>query len=435
MKNAGPLFKFIVLVLLLLQTPFAHSQLNTTLTATNADCSGIIDLQPADSVFGPTSAPKGYGNCLEIKGDKSSLYAFEQEHNTVWYRFRAPWDCKITLDVIPISIKDDYDFLVYKYNGKSFCSDIAAGKLQPVRSCLSRNDPSQGSKTGLSYTATDEFVHSGPGASYSKYITAKKGEVFVLVLDNVYESGKGHTLRLHYSKPIPPVNNKPVVKDKNQNTPAPVASKALITVVDKSTQTPLKANFKLYKKSSSKTAAASADSSTSAEFNMDLKTKYFIRAEAQNYFGFIYEFTSPAIASNLNIKIEMERLSPGKTLVFEDILFYTEEARILPESAPSLETLLKTMKQYPGLVVEIDGHVNCPVGQEGCDTKAMQTSNMNLSVARAKAVVDYLIQNGIEERRLSYKGYGATKMLYPDARSEDKKKHNRRVEVLIIAVE
>ena len=59
----------------------------------------------------------------------------------------------------------------------------------------------------------------------------------------------------------------------------------------------------------------------------------------------------------------------------------------------------------------------------------MQEHNINLSVARAKAVYDYLTEEGIIPERMTYNGYGATRMLYPDARSEDKMKQNRRVEI------
>jgi outer membrane protein OmpA-like peptidoglycan-associated protein len=63
----------------------------------------------------------------------------------------------------------------------------------------------------------------------------------------------------------------------------------------------------------------------------------------------------------------------------------------------------------------------------------MQEHNMQLSVNRAKAVYDYLEDKGIETNRMAYKGFGATKLLFPDARSEDRMKKNRRVEILIIS--
>jgi chromosome partitioning protein len=49
---------------------------------------------------------------MEISGDESSLYEFEKEHNTVWYYFKTPFDCDLTFDITPVSLKDDYDFIL-----------------------------------------------------------------------------------------------------------------------------------------------------------------------------------------------------------------------------------------------------------------------------------------------------------------------------------
>ena len=55
-------------------------------------------------------------------------------------------------------------------------------------------------------------MHSGLGDSYSKALTVNKGEVYYLVLDNVYENGKGHTLIIHLKPTITPIVKKPIDK-------------------------------------------------------------------------------------------------------------------------------------------------------------------------------------------------------------------------------
>ena len=91
------------------------------------------------------------------------------------------------------------------------------------------------------------------------------------------------------------------------------------------------------------------------------------------------------------------------------------------------------MKRYPGLKIEIQGHVNCPSSVDNCDK--MEETNLQLSIDRAEAVFKYLIKAGINPNRMTFKGFGATKMIYPDARSEDKMEKNRRVEIIVMAVE
>ena len=56
-----------------------------------------------------------------------------------------------------------------------------------------------------------------------------------------------------------------------------------------------------------------------------------------------------------------------------------------------------------------------------------------LSLNRAKAVYNYLTEKeGLDPKRLKYKGFGNTKMVYPDPKSERESSMNRRVEIKIL---
>ena len=125
----------------------------------------------------------------------------------------------------------------------------------------------------------------------------------------------------------------------------------------------------------------------------------------------------------------MSRIKVGQNVVFENILFFGNTAEMLPESKPVLEGIATTMKRNPGLIIEIHGHVNCPVNWPDCEKKT--EFNNQLSINRAKAVYEYLINEGIDADRMTYKGFGATQMIYPDARSEEKMEKNRRVEIMV----
>jgi len=56
-----------------------------------------------------------------------------------------------------------------------------------------------------------------------------------------------------------------------------------------------------------------------------------------------------------------------------------------------------------------------------------------LSKKRAKLVFAYLVKNGIDKKRLSYKGMGAKKMIYPHTHKLQEMQKNRRVEIHIIS--
>lgn len=400
----------------------------------NADCSRPIEIK--DTLFGPTNAPAGYGSVMEISGSKNSLYEFEQEHNTVWYYFRIWSDCDICIDIVPVDPKDDYDFILYKYTDRNFCSDIKNKKIKPVRSCISRNDKSKGSKTGLSKTATDEFIHSGPGPSYSKYISVKKGEIYYLVVDNVYEGGSGHSIYLHYSnctKPVVSQEVKPKTntkENKEKQTPVPENATVNINIIDKESGALLRANVQIFlRKKEGNEAVLSFDSIETCIARLALSSSYVIKVESNGYFDQAKDFKTSVSGENTTVTIEMSKIKVGQNVVFDNILFHGNTAEFLPVSTPSLESIANTLLKNPLMTIEIQGHVNCPTYWEDC--KKMKDQNMRLSEARAKAVFDYLTDAGIDPDRMTYIGFGDTKMLYPDARSEDKMEKNRRVEIVI----
>lgn len=192
-----PFFVFLLLPALL------HAQ-KATITTANADAASAYVL--TDTLFGPTNAPDGYGPTLEISGNSidDSLY-IEDEHNTVWYKYTCPCNCELTFDIIPLSLSDDYDFMLYRYNGKQadFAAKMKSKTVKPVRSCISRNDKKLKSMTGLAKNLDINYIHQGVGPSYVSSLPVSKGDVLYLLVDNVYKNGRGHTVHIHCKSPKP----------------------------------------------------------------------------------------------------------------------------------------------------------------------------------------------------------------------------------------
>jgi len=74
------------------------------------------------------------------------------------------------------------------------------------------------------------------------------------------------------------------------------------------------------------------------------------------------------------------------------------------------------MKNNAFINVEIEGHT---------DNIGSATHNITLSENRAKAVYDFLVDNGIDANRMSYKGFGANQPLATND-SEAGRAENRR---------
>jgi outer membrane protein OmpA-like peptidoglycan-associated protein len=112
----------------------------------------------------------------------------------------------------------------------------------------------------------------------------------------------------------------------------------------------------------------------------------------------------------------------GQYLELKGLNFYGGSDTILPQSLPLLDELLHVMKTNEPLKIEIHGHICCYSVDTG-----------DISIKRAKAVYEYLISKGISKNRLSFKGFGSTKPLFPlPEKTEEERIANRRVEILIL---
>jgi OOP family OmpA-OmpF porin len=121
----------------------------------------------------------------------------------------------------------------------------------------------------------------------------------------------------------------------------------------------------------------------------------------------------------LKIKLVTEYIRVYK---LENVYFDFDKANLKKESFPALEILLKELIQKPAMRIEIAGHT---------DNKGSLEYNIRLSQQRSDAVVDWLVQKGIDNNRLLPKGYGETQPVASND-TEDGRTKNRRTEVRII---
>ena len=151
-----------------------------------------------------------------------------------------------------------------------------------------------------------------------------------------------------------------------------------------------------------------------------------IESNTQGYFLFFKDFNMKGAANNnVEILLELEKLAPGKKLVLEQIKFEQDSDEFLPISLPALKRLLDFMAVNDNVRIEIQGHVNAPGFKNTAKIKT-------LSESRAKAVRDFLKENGIEGDRMEVMGYGNTQMLYEKPANRYEEEANRRVEIKII---
>ena len=133
----------------------------------------------------------------------------------------------------------------------------------------------------------------------------------------------------------------------------------------------------------------------------------------------------------LKEKLSDPKLTVGTTIALRNLNFVGGRSLLLDESVPILHELLEAMQKHPTLVIQIEGHICChPDAGDGFD---LATGLENLSEARARAVRNFLVENGIASARLSYRGFGHSRPLHPyPEQSEEVRTANRRVEIRII---
>ncbi|MCL2328959.1 MAG: OmpA family protein [Bacteroidetes bacterium] len=155
---------------------------------------------------------------------------------------------------------------------------------------------------------------------------------------------------------------------------------------------------------------------------------YGVTVKKDGYLFYSANFDIPATAAYQEVVVEIDLLPLRKdaTIVLRNVFFETASAKLDPKSNAELDKLIKILKDYPKMVIEISGHT---------DNVGSRPYNQNLSENRAASVVKYLSETGkIDKNRLQYAGYGFDK---PMATNEtvDGRALNRRVEFKIISVD
>ena len=109
----------------------------------------------------------------------------------------------------------------------------------------------------------------------------------------------------------------------------------------------------------------------------------------------------------------------GSSFTLRQVTFESARATIRPSSFPELDDLAAGLAGDPTVRVEIAGHT---------DATGLPATNERLSLARAEAVRQYLIEKGIAGDRLVARGYGQSRPVATNATPAGRAA-NRRVEV------
>lgn len=359
---------------------------------------GLVEL-------GKSFTTGGFGAVKEINVvGKKSKYAFEEEHNTTWYKLVIEDTGKFSFDIIPLNRKDDYDFMLFEATTNGFCDSLLNYPVNPVRSCISRNDEKLRGKTGLNFKFKEAIIQKGIAESYSKPIDVIEGQVFYLVIDNIRDAGMGYKMNMMIAKEVI-ING--TVKDETKKT-----LKSEVTLTNYAGDTLV----------SSKTKK---DGSYHFVVPIVKKEAYLLNFYSDSSITHSRSFTLADTVALKSLITVLPKLKKGKKYTVGTINFFPGSVDYLSKAIPALHNLVKLMKKNETLHIRIVGHAN------GCGF-LYEEDCILFTKGRATSIKNFLVLNGIDGNRVEIDGKGGKQTLYdPDKSTPQQQEKNRRVEIFV----
>lgn len=143
-----------------------------------------------------------------------------------------------------------------------------------------------------------------------------------------------------------------------------------------------------------------------------------LKADEEKIALYYYEDPWLNVISKSNTKKEL--------VITENILYETNSSEISENAKIVLDKIIVVLKQNTTIKLEVGAHT---------DSRASNDFNLKLSQKRAQRVVDYLVEHGIDGKKLVAVGYGESKLKNKCTDgvvcSEDEHAENRRTEFTV----
>lgn len=373
----------------------------------------------------------------------NEIYYQPEDEYTYWYKLIINADCKMFFELSTISKDDDYDMMIYKYQGNNLCNDIVQKKETP-------------------------FLNKTKGE-----ITVKKGEAYYLSILHLNGAACGHILTLktqNKETKIKAIHNdcveevlasiikqdsiievaetvlKPVVEIPDSivilepSEPIDVLVKTIQIklngiIVNKNTQKQIEAELSVLDFTGNLLSKVKSSVEDGFEIS-NLNEKQVI--VSINNFG--YEpYIDTIIVDATPIKIGLNPIKVGEKIIMNKIYFYPNSYALKEESTKELLKLNKFMFENSQYSFEIQGHTN---GNKAVK-KTREYENLGeewnftgsakkLSKLRADKIKEYLVKNGVQETQLQTIGYGGDRMIIEKPKNMKQAMQNIRVEIIVL---
>ena len=136
-------------------------------------------------------------------------------------------------------------------------------------------------------------------------------------------------------------------------------------------------------------------------FKLKPDKNYVVYASKEEYFTKSTRVSTKGekYSKDYVVDFVLSKIVIEKPIVIENIYYDFDKWNIRPDAAIELDKFYKLLIDNPSIYVEMGSHTDC---------RGKDKYNLNLSEKRAHSVVKYLVSKGIDENRLTHKGYGET---------------------------
>lgn len=197
-------------------------------------------------------------------------------------------------------------------------------------------------------------------------------------------------------------------------------------VRDKATREPLLAKIELFNLEKNEIESLVESDSVTGQYLIVLTqgAEYALYVNKKNYLFQSLNFNYSEVSNfePITLNIDLEKAKAGTIAVLKNIFFDVDKYELKEKSKTELQKISKFLLDNPNIRVEISGHT---------DNSGAAAYNKQLSEKRAHSVYQYLIQNGLDQKRLTTKGYGPDQPI-ADNTTEEGRQQNRRIEFKII---
>jgi outer membrane protein OmpA-like peptidoglycan-associated protein/tetratricopeptide (TPR) repeat protein len=374
------------------------------------------------------------------EGDQENLdiYYSVKDKNDVWGR------PKTLGSVVNSEANEDAPFIDYDSKTLYFSSDgrKGMGGYDIFRSVYDSTEAVWGEPQNIGYPVNtpdnDVFFVSTKDGKRGYYASVREDGMgytdiyMVTVLQDDDQQDQLASKDIEPAEAVEPENNTEIAKVEIEDAKPELSLQPVILTVnieEMSSELPIDAKIGLRSAGDNVIVASNRESVGVYSFEVkNVGSKEYLLSVEKN--GYVFNNTKINIEAVAGLEpkrmtrnVSLQKVQAGVSRVLHNIYFKFNKAEFTTDSYTELNKLEKMLSGNASSQVEISGHT---------DATGHAEYNKDLSQRRANAVVSYLTNKGIDQRRLSAVGFGEEKPLASNDDESEGRELNRRVEFKIL---